>query len=110
MTAPAPVPEWLALWRERNGVSAPATAAAAPRPPQQQLPALTRGADSLGFVEPHQWPWDGGTRREAVLDTDHHPARVVRHVGWRSCLRCARPYFSADVSRVRMCDTCKGAI
>lgn len=110
MTTPAPVREWLALWRERSGVSAPAEPVAAPSTPEQRPKARTRGADSLGFVEPREWPWDGGTRREPVLDTDRHPPRVVRHVGWRSCLRCRRPFFSADVARVRMCDLCKEAI
>ncbi|OWK29237.1 hypothetical protein SPDO_22180 [Sphingomonas dokdonensis] len=106
MTTHAPVPEWLALWREQQGVSARQQPVAAPSTRERR----TRGADGLGFVEPRQWPWDGGTRREPVLDADRHPPRVVRHVGWRSCLRCSRPFFSADVARVRMCDPCKEAI
>lgn len=100
-----PVPEWVALWREQRGMSAQAPPTPAPAPAEQ-------GArpDGLGFAEPRQWPWDGGTRREAVLDVDRTPPRVVRHVGWRSCLRCRRPYFSPDVARVRMCDPCKEVI
>ncbi len=107
MTTHAPVPEWLALWRERSGVSAPAQAVAAPITPEQQPTTRTRGAGALGFVEPNEWPWDGGTRREPVLDTDHNPPRVVRRMGWRSYLRCRRPFFSQDVTRVRMCDLCR---
>lgn len=107
MTTHAPVPEWLAAWRERSGASAPAGPVAAPNTPEQARAARTRPADGQGFVEPREWPWDGGTRREAVLDTDHNPPRVVRHVGWRSCLRCRRPYFSPDASRVRRCAPCK---
>lgn len=113
MTTHARVPEWLALWRERTGVSAPAQgvsaptqAVAAPSTPKRRA----RGTDDLGFVEPRQWPWDGGTRREPVLDTDQNPPRVVRHVGWRSCMRCRYPFFSQDVTRMRICDPCKQVI
>lgn len=110
MTTPVPVPEWLAAWRERNGVSAPAQPVAAPSTPEQRSQARTRRADGQGFLEPPEWPWDGGTRREAVLDADRNPPRVVRFVGWRSCLRCRRSYFSADVARVRLCTPCKEVI
>ncbi len=109
VTTHAPVPEWLALWREQQRVSAPAQPVATPSTPEPRTTARTRGAGALGFVEPKEWPWDGGTRREPVLDTDHNPPRVVRHVGWRSCLRCRRPFFSPDVTRVRMCTPCKDA-
>ena len=57
--------------------------------------------------EPTPWAWDGGKRREPVLDHDHNPPRVVRKVGWRSCMCCARRFWSTDVIRVRMCDYCK---
>lgn len=110
MTTHAHVPEWLAAWRERTGVSAPAQPVAAPSTPEQQPQAGTRVGDSLGFLEPREWPWDGGTRREAVLDTDRVPPTVLRQVGWRSCMRCRRPFFSQDVTRVRMCTPCKDAL
>jgi hypothetical protein len=57
-----------------------------------------------GFVEPQPWDYDGGARREPVLDCDHSPPRVVRKVGWRSCMGCGRPFFSEDVVALRLCD------
>lgn len=103
------VPEWLSAWRERQGVSAPAQPVAAPSTPEQARAARTPRPDSQGFLEPRDWPCDDGTRREAVLDTDHNPPRVVRFVGWQPCMRCRRQYFSPDVARVRMCVACKEA-
>lgn len=58
--------------------------------------------------EPKPWAWDGGKRREQVLDHNFRPPRVVRKIGWLCCLRCQTPYFSPDVVRQRMCDRCKG--
>lgn len=57
----------------------------------------------LGIVEPDRWDYDGGQRREPVVDTDHTPPLVVRKVGWRHCLKCQRPFFSEDVIRQRLC-------
>lgn len=57
----------------------------------------------LGIVEPDRWEYDGGKRREPVIDTDHKPPRVVRKVGWLRCLKCKRPFFSEDVVRHRLC-------
>lgn len=62
----------------------------------------------LGFVEPKPWPFDNCVGREAVLDADHNPPRVVRKVGWRCCMKCQTPYFSQDIMRLRLCDRCKG--
>lgn len=62
----------------------------------------------LGYAEPKPWPDDGGKRREAVLDLDHTPPRVVRRVGWSPCLRCQTSFFSPDVVSVRLCPRCKG--
>lgn len=62
----------------------------------------TRG--SHGFVEPPAWTYDGGVRREPVLDLDCHPPRVVRKVGWRSCMACGKPFFSEDVIALRLCN------
>lgn len=58
--------------------------------------------------EPRPWAYDNGVRREAVLDHDHTPPKLVRHVGWRCCLRCDAPFFSEDVVALRLCDRCKG--
>ena len=58
---------------------------------------------SKGFTEPQPWPFDGGRRREPVLDHDHHPPRVVRRVGWHRCMRCRDPFWSDDVVRLRLC-------
>ena len=58
---------------------------------------------SRGFTEPTTWQFDGCTRREAVLDHDYHPPRVVRRVGWQRCMRCRAPFWSEEVTRLRMC-------
>jgi hypothetical protein len=93
-------PAWLSAWREGR---------VAPPGAERVEPAWTPPVrtDQHGFAQPDQWPNDNGARREPVLDTDYRPPRVVRYVGWRSCLRCRRPYFSQDVQRVRLCDPCK---
>lgn len=57
--------------------------------------------------EPEAWAWDGGKRREQVLDHNFRPPRVVRQVGWRCCMKCGKAYFSQDVIRQRMCDGCR---
>ena len=33
--------------------------------------------------------------------------RVVRRVGWSTCICCRRRMFSADISKIRICDPCK---
>ena len=75
--------------------------------PRGRVSRSPGATDSLGFTEPGQWPWDGGVRREPVSDCDHTPARVVRKVGWRCCMKCSEPFFSADVVKVRLCSECK---
>jgi hypothetical protein len=94
-------PAWLSAWRE--GRVAPPE----PRPVEPVQTAPLVHTDQLGFTQPDEWPHDNGARREPVLDMDRTPPRVVRYVGWRSCLRCRRPYFSQDAQRVRLCDPCK---
>lgn len=107
-------PAWLVAWRERgpappaqpqqrtrqggNGEPAPASAVAEAQRPRR--PTI----NGQGFVEPERWPYDGGARRETVLDTDCHPPRVVRTVGWTNCLSCRSPFFSEDVLALRLCD------
>jgi hypothetical protein len=60
----------------------------------------------LDIVEPVIWhPADD--RRVPVLDENVSPPRVVRYVGWRSCIKCGKQFFSRDVAGVRMCPTCK---
>ena len=98
------VPEWLANWR--NGSAPAPKLATPPRVTPAPRPATEPRPDRLGFSEPDQWPDDGGKRREAVLDHDHSPPLVVRRVGWQRCLRCRKPFFSADV--VGQC-LCSGA-
>ena len=78
------------------------TASAAPATPRRR-----GGRWDTGFEEPEPWAWDGGVRREAVLDTDHMPPRIVRRVGWRICMKCGAPYWSDDVVKIRMCSDCK---
>lgn len=59
------------------------------------------------IVEPKPWPVDGCRRREAVIDHNDSPPRVVRYVGWRKCMTCNKPFFSQDVRGLRMCDYCR---
>jgi hypothetical protein len=119
------VPAWLAAWRERG--RQPPRAAARPVQPRKhpgQGGSRTAAASAAvaaaqrpkanwhGFAEPERWPYDGGVRRESVLDCDFHPPRVVRQVGWRACMCCGTPFFSEDVMRLRLCDGpdgCRGA-
>jgi len=63
--------------------------------------------EGQGFTEPRQWPLDGGVRRAAVIDHELIPPRVVRRIGWHSCLRCRRPFFSQDVIKHRLCFECR---
>lgn len=66
------------------------------------------GADMQGMIEPKRWDYDGCVRREAVLDADMSPPRVVRKVGWQRCMKCRRPFFSEDVLRLRLCEGAQG--
>jgi hypothetical protein len=63
--------------------------------------------NGYGFIAPLPWPYDGGTRREAVLDIDRNPPRIVRHVGWPDCMCCRKPFWSDDTRHVRICEPCK---
>lgn len=78
-------------------VGSPAVAPAQPRP------------NEFGFAEVRReaWPFDGGKRREPVLDHDFHPPLIVRKVGWNRCMCCAKPFWSEDVTAVRLCHGCK---
>jgi hypothetical protein len=129
MTTLTDKPAWLSAWREaepERAARADAKGAAAQAVADARTAARSQGASSgtgtsaklaplpeaasrwgQGFTEPEPWEWDGGVRREAVLDHDHNPPREVRKVGWRLCVTCSRPYWSADVTRLRMCDGCK---
>lgn len=114
-------PAWLTAWREGR------TAPPAQPPAQSQVaPVQGKGGDEVrspavapaqprspywqGFTEPlpEAWKWDGGKRREVVLDHDYNPPREVRKVGWNTCLRCGSPFWSTDVIAIRMCGGCKG--
>lgn len=91
------------VWRSPNQPKAP-KAVRVPR-----APVMASTSASQGFSEPKAWAFDGGARREPVLDMDLNPPRVVRQVGWRCCMRCAKPFFSDDVKALRICGGCKGA-
>jgi len=64
----------------------------------------------IRLPELHPWNDDGGARVEIVVDPnwliDGKP-RVVRRVGWRQCMTRKHRFFSHDIARVRMCDSCK---
>lgn len=96
-----PVPEWLAQWRVTQLDPKPPTEAK-PKPRKRKPKPKNKG-----FIEPKPWDCDGGSRREPVLDTDHTPPLVVRYVGWQRCLVCQSPFFSEDVTRLRLCVRCK---
>lgn len=107
-----PVPAWLVAWREQQAPQSPAQRESSTRrhPNGGKRAASAVAAANRpkpnwhGFVEPERWPNDGGTRREPVLDCDHNPPRVVRHVGWRTCMSCGSAFFSEDVIALRLCD------
>lgn len=61
------------------------------------------------LTEPDHWPYDGGARRVPVMDPNFDPPRLVRRVGWLRCMRCGRPHFSEDVTRIRLCCACGGS-
>lgn len=115
----APEPAWLVAWRERkaNPLAAQVPPQPAPRPtpaPRPPKPHVVNArtvaaacGEAQGFREPRQWLYDGGVRREAVVDHDHNPPRVVRRIGWHRCLRCLRPFFSQDVIKHRLCYGCR---
>ena len=72
-----------------------------------------------GFTpEPGYWPDDGGKRRVPIYDHMHlagEPPRLVRRVGWVSCLspysrHFPHRFFSPDVVKVRMCSGCKNRV
>lgn len=106
----AGVPSWLANWRARSArpptqpAPAPAPAAALTLPAAPAQAVVRRHVNGLGYSEPVPWRFDGCARREAVLDTDHNPPRVVRRVGWQRCMKCSKPFWSDDVVRLRLCD------
>lgn len=108
------VPPWLAAYRER-GLAPPAQREQPPRQggsrtakPVSAVAAAQRPkGNGYGFIEPLPWPYDSGTRREAVLDIDHNPPRIVRQVGWRDCMCCRKPFWSDDTRHVRICEPCK---
>ena len=60
--------------------------------------------------QPHdRWPDNG--RVDVVTDPNwliNGKPRVVRRVGWRACMCCTKRFFSWDMTKVRMCDDCKG--
>lgn len=117
----APVPAWLQAWRDQQQRGE--------QPPPQPRKVRTQGCNTgkhparavaaaqrkahkpkinmTGFIEPERWDYDGGKRREAVIDHDHNPPRTVRRIGWRICMTCDRPFFSEDVVALRRCERCK---
>ncbi len=58
--------------------------------------------------EPRHWKYvEGPTRRVPVMDYGFKPPRVIRYVGWRTCMTCRDIFFSEDVARLRRCGGCK---
>jgi hypothetical protein len=85
-------------------------APAPPAAPRYRWPASFE-ARAIGrpVEEPRAWDFDGDLLRRAdVVDRNYDPPRVLRRVGWRRCMRCARPQFSQDVVAIRLCWNCGG--
>jgi len=99
-------PSWLVAWQARQAETPPPPAPA--RRKKERRIEAPPPRTVTGIVEPQRWPNDGGKRREAVLDVDHNPPRVVRTVGWRTCMCCGTPFWSEDVMRLRLCDSHRG--
>ncbi len=102
------VPAWLVAYHAGQGHHEPVQPKARPSLVRRARTARNSPIVSQGFLEPAVWAWDGGVRREPVLDIDHNPPRIVRRVGWHNCLRCRRPFFSDDVVAQRLCASCRG--
>ena len=100
-------PAWLVAWREGRCESQPVTPPAPAKRERRPVSSARPKANHFGFIEPEPWACDGGTRREAVIDMDHNPPRLVRHVGWQRCIACRSQFFSEDVIAVRLCGKCK---
>lgn len=108
-------PAWLVAWRHQQSQPAPPPAPPpSPKPKPNYAPKDTfafparEGVDLQGMIETQRWEYDGGVRREPVLDADARPPRVVRKVGWQRCMKCRRPFFSEDVLRLRLCSGADG--
>ena len=69
---------------------------------QFDLPSLYERGIGIDIVEPRPWNFDGGVRREPVVDPNWNNC-VVRRVGWRRCMHCEVWFFSPDVVGVRLC-------
>lgn len=69
----------------------------------------SRGPVGKEIGEPKPWSFEEGpTRRVAVYDHNWSPPRLVRRVGWVTCISCRRQrFFSCDVVKHRMCDGCR---
>jgi hypothetical protein len=64
-----------------------------------------------GFTpDPPMWSDDGGAKRVGIYNHTFGQARLVRRVGWTTCLGSLPTHriFSYDVARERICTACKG--
>jgi hypothetical protein len=80
--------------------------------PVQPPRPKTRPIQEEGFTpDPIIWSDDGGAKRVPIYDHNFGQSRLVRRVGWTNCLgRGARHrIFSYDVTRERICSSCKGS-
>lgn len=57
-------------------------------------------------IEPKAWPNDRGAKRVAVTDPNWND-RIIRRVGWRTCMHCGKWMFSRDVIRCRLHEECR---
>lgn len=101
-------PAWLVAWRDRDRQQPPSPPLKVYAPRDTFSFAAREGADWQGMIVPKRWDYDGCVRREAVVDADARPPRVVRKMGWQRCMKCRRPFFSEDVLRLRLCSGAQG--
>lgn len=58
------------------------------------------------IAEPKPWEFDGDEKRRVPV-IDPFDGRVIRYVGFKRCMSCTKPFWSEDVSRLRLCIRCK---
>jgi hypothetical protein len=111
--------EWMKQQRQASKELELAIKFAQPAKPVRPGRGRPRGSSSFskvlsdeGFTpDPIIWPDDGGAKRVAIYDHNFGQKRFVRRVGWTNCLgrEPRHRIFSYDVTRERMCSSCKGA-
>lgn len=79
--------------------------------PSQSMPTGSHPSILPKLIEePRRWRFDGDIiAKTPVVDPLCSPPKVIRYVGYRSCLKCERPFWTEAVGRIRCCSYCGGA-